>query len=416
MTLLIIAALVVILPISFWIAKINLEKTLRDEWRQLRQELDNQHRAAREEQATSLKHLNDSLIQTVNTLSQLQKSQLDTFSTQLTSNTQQSHHHAEKLRETVDMRLTVLQQENAKKLEEMRLTVDEKLHATLEKRLSESFNQVGDRLEKVHQGLGEMQALATGVGDLKKVLTNVKSRGIWGELQLESLLDQILIPEQYAKNIKPFPHSNDFVEFAVKFPGKNVENDLPVWLPIDSKFPQDAYQQLLEAHESANLDMIDYYGKQLDTRLKTFAKDISQKYIHPPYTTDFAILFLPVEGLFAEVLRRPGLSEMLQTQYRVTLAGPTTLGAILNSLRMGFRTMQIEKKSSEVWKILGGVKAEFGRFGDLLDKTQKKLQEAGNTIDDAARRSRAIERQLKNVETPHELEGTSHIPVLERAL
>ena len=368
---------------------------------QLRMELAQQGKLSRDEQGQSLKLLNDSLIQSVSTLSQLQKNQLDTFSQQLIHLTQTNHQHLEALRLTLEKRLESLQTENAKKLEEMRQTVDEKLHATLEKRLGESFKLVSDRLEKVHQGLGEMQVLASGVGDLKKVLTNVKVRGIWGEIQLANLLEEILTPDQYDRNVKVRPDATGYVEFAVKFPG---HGEKPLWMPIDSKFPQDAYHQLLEAQEQASPELADAMGKQLEDRIKFSAKEISEKYIAPPYTTDFAILFLPIEGLYAEVLRRPGLMEYLQSRYRVTVAGPTTISAILNSLRMGFRTLQIEKRSSDVWNLLGQVKTEFGKFGDLLDKTQKKLLEAGNTLEDASRRSRAIERQLRQVETPAQLE------------
>ncbi len=355
----------------------------------LRQEMALLSRQAREEQAGSLKQLNDSLLQSISHLSLLQKNQLDGFAKGL-----------EGLRQTVEQRLGFLQQENAKKLDEMRQTVDEKLHATLEKRLGESFAQVSERLEKVHQGLGEMQVLASGVGDLKRVLTNVKVRGIWGEVQLGNLLEQVLTLDQYAQNVRTKPGSLDHVEYAIKLPGQDPNGEIPLWLPIDSKYPQDVYQQLTDAQESAQVEAVDAAAKQLEQRIKLDAKTISEKYVSPPHTTDFGILFLPVEGLYAEVLRRPGLIEFLQTEYRVMIAGPTTLAALLNSLRMGFRTLQIEKRSSEVWSILGGVKQEFGKFGDLLDKTQKKLHEAGNVIEDASRRSRAIERKLRDVEAP----------------
>jgi len=271
------------------------------------------------------------------------------------------------------------------------------LHATLEQRLGESFKLVSERLELVHKGLGEMQTLASGVGDLKKVLTNVKTRGTWGEIQLGNLLEQILSPEQYAKNVATKLGSNDRVEFAIKLPGKERDGEV-VWLPLDAKFPQEDYQRLVEAAEQANVALVDETGKMLEARIKNEAKSIKEKYLDPPRTTDFAILFLPTEGLYAEIIRRIGLTDLLQREYRVTVAGPTTLAAILNSLQMGFRTLAIEKRSSEVWSLLGAVKTEFGRFGEILDKTQKKLQEASNTIETASRRSRAIEQKLKDVQ------------------
>ncbi len=345
----------------------------------LKQDVSNQFKQNRDEQAHSLKNVNDSVLKLMTELSALQKTEL------------------ESIRVTLEQRLGVLQTENAKKLEEMRQTVDEKLHATLEKRLGESFQMVSDRLEKVHQGLGEMQQLATGVGDLKKVLSNVKTRGIWGEIQLGNLLEQCLSAEQYAAQVRTRPGSMDMVDFAVKLPGSDP--DKPCWLPLDAKFPQDLYQRLLEAQEFYP-DQVDDAVKQLESHIKLQAKSIRDKYIDPPHTTDFAVLFLPVEGLYAEVLRRPELPHILQNEYRILVAGPTTLAALLNSLQMGFRTLQIQKRSGEVWALLGSVKTEFGKFGDLLEKTHKKLQEAGNTIEDAARKSRTIERRLRDVQVP----------------
>jgi DNA recombination protein RmuC len=301
------------------------------------------------------------------------------------------------MRETVERQLKSLQEDNAKKLDEMRATVDEKLHATLEQRLGESFKIVSDRLELVHKGLGEMQSLASGVGDLRKVLTNVKTRGTWGEIQLGNLLDQILAVDQYAKNVATKQGSNDRVEFAIRLPGNSL-NDQPVWLPIDAKFPQEDYQRLVEASEQANPRLVEEASKMLEGRIKNEAKTIREKYLDPPRTTDFGIMFLPTEGLYAEVTRRPGMIELLQREYRVTIMGPNTLAAFLNSLQMGFRTLAIERRSSEVWALLGAVKSEFGRFGDILAKTQKKLQEASNTIEDASRRSRAIEQKLSDVQ------------------
>lgn len=317
---------------------------------------------------------------------------------QLTQLIQTNEIKFDKLQEKVGTQLKEIQDKNEKKLEEMRQTVDEKLHATLEKRLGESFKLVSDRLEQVYKGLGDMQELARGVGDLKNVLTNVKTRGGWGEIQLENLIDQILTQEQYEKNVSTKKGSNDKVEIAIKLPGRDLSKSELVWLPIDAKFPVEDYQRLIDAQDLANIAAINEANKAIENRIKGEAKKIAEKYLDPPHTTDFAIMFLPVEGLYAEVLRRPGLAEMLQREYRVVVSGPTTLAALLNSLQMGFKTLAIEKRSSEVWKILSSVKNEFGKFGDLLDKTQKKLQEASNTIDDASKATRKIEKQLNKVE------------------
>jgi DNA recombination protein RmuC len=283
-----------------------------------------------------------------------------------------------------------------KKLEEMRLTVDEKLQGTLEKRLGESFKLVSERLEQVHKGLGEMQVLASGVGDLKKVLSNVKVRGTWGEIQLGNLLEQMLTPEQFGHNVQIRKGSGEIVEFAIRLPGDDVAS--VVWLPVDSKFPREDYERVQSAQDRGDAEGAEAASKQLEAQIRRCARDIRDKYIHPPDSTDFAILFLPVESLFAEALRRPGLIDGLQREFRVTVAGPTTLAALLNSLQMGFRTLAIQKRSSEVWKVLGAVKSEFGKFGEILDKVGKKLQEAQNTIGDAATKSRTIERKLRNIE------------------
>jgi DNA recombination protein RmuC len=304
----------------------------------------------------------------------------------------------EKMRGTIENRLKLLQDENGQKLDQMRLVVDEKLQATLEKRLGDSFRLVSERLEQVHQGLGEMQSLAADVGALQRVLTNVKTRGTWGEVQLESLLQQILSPEQYAKNVATKKGSEDRVEFAIRLPGKEQSNGGEIWLPIDAKFPQEDYQRLNEALEKGDGATAEEAGKSLTQRIKLEAKNIRDKYLDPPNTTDFGILFLPTEGLYAEVLRQPGLLDLLQREYRIVITGPTTLAALLNSLQIGFRTLVIEKRSSEVWNLLGVVKKEFGIFAGILDKTQKKLQEASNTIGVAAKKTRSIERKLKNVE------------------
>ena len=304
----------------------------------------------------------------------------------------------DKMRETVEQRLKALQEDNAKKLEKMRLTVDEKLHKTLETRLGESFKLVSDRLEKVQKGLGEMQALASGVGDLKRVLTNVKTRGTWGEIQLGNLLEQILTPEQFESNVQVKKGSGERVEYAIKLPGKDDSPDEVVWLPIDAKFPQEHYQRLLDAQEKADPVAAELAAKQLENRIKNSAKEIRDKYINPPNTTDFAIMFLPTEGLYAEVLRRPGLASGLQLDCRVTIAGPTTLAALLNSLQMGFRTLAIQQRSSEVWNVLAAVKAEFGKFGDILNRVYKQLGTARTTIETATRKTRTIERRLGKVQ------------------
>ncbi|KJV06857.1 DNA recombination protein RmuC [Methylocucumis oryzae] len=331
---------------------------------------------------------------------------------QLQQLTQRNSESLETLRQAVETKLTHIQTDNNQKLEQMRQTVDEKLHNTLEQRLGESFKLVSDRLEQVHNGLGEMRHLASGVGDLKKVLSNVKIRGTWGEVQLENLLEQILSPDQYAKNVSTRPNSNERVEFAIKLPGRDHDDSI-VWLPIDAKFPLEDYQKLAEAQDMGDLLAMDEAGKALETRIKAEAKAIRDKYLEPPYTTDFGLLFLPIEGLYAEVIRRPGLSDILQRDYRVTLVSPTTLSAILNSLQMGFRTLAIEKRSSEVWMVLGAVKTEFGKFGDVLAKTKKKLDEARNTIDAAEVRTRAIDRQLRQVEALPKDEASLLLPGLD---
>ena len=301
------------------------------------------------------------------------------------------------VRATLEAKLGAIQQDNAAKLEQMRATVDEKLHATLETRLGESFKLVSERLEAVQRGLGEMQNLATGVGDLKRVLTNVKTRGILGEVQLGSLLEQMLTGEQYESNVVTVPGSSERVEFAIRMPGQGEGEH--ILLPIDAKFPMEDYQRLLEAQENADMEAAGLAGRALEVRVREEAKRIKGKYIASPHTTDFAVLFLPTEGLFAEVIRRPGLFELLQREHRVTVAGPTTLSALLNSLQMGFRTLAIAKRSSEVWALLGAVKNEFGKFGVVLEKTRKQLDAARNSIDSAGQRTRAIERKLRGVET-----------------
>lgn len=346
----------------------KLEKTLRDEMSISRSERLRSDKDTREEIGRSMKNFGDSVDRRMETI-----------------------------RLTVEGELKHLQRDNSEKLEKMRETVDEKLHATLEKRLGESFKLVSDRLELVHKGLGEMQNLAVGVGDLKKVLQNVKTRGTWGEVQLGNLLDQILTSDQYAKNVATKKGSNERVEFAIKIPAKDDKLNY-IWLPIDAKFPLEDYQNLIDAEEKCDLALMDKLGKALEMRLKSEAREIKDKYLNPPHTTDFGILFIPVDGLYAEILRRPGLFEQLQRDFKVTVTGPTTIAAFLNSLQMGFRTLAIAKSTNEVWNILGAVKNEFGKFGDMLDKTHKKLQEASNTIELASTKSRTIERKLNKVQ------------------
>ena len=378
----------------------NQEKTTRaiqDEIARNRDRADHNARQLRDEVNNSLKMLADSLLARHTEHAVLQKNQLDTFSSQINVLTSSNVQKLDQMRDTFEERLMLLQRDNNQKLEQMRATVDEKLHKTLEKRLSESFRLVSDRLELVHQGLGEMQSLAAGVGDLKKVLTNVKTRGVWGEISLAGLLEQILTNEQYDKNVVTKKGSAERVEFAIKLPGRDGDRET-VWLPIDAKFPQADYLRLIEAQEEADPVSAEKASRQLAQRIKAEAKNIRTKYVDPPHTTDFGIMFLPTEGLYAEIIRRSGLCEILLRDFRVIVAGPTTLSALLNSLQVGFQTLAIEKRSSEVWALLGVVKGEFGKFSLILEKTQKKLQEASNTINSAARKSRTIERRLKNVQ------------------
>jgi len=317
---------------------------------------------------------------------------------------QRNDQKLESIRVNVEQRLDKLRDENAAKLEQMRVTVDEKLQTTLETRLGASFKQVSDRLEQVHKGLGEMQTLATGVGDLKRVLTNVKSRGTWGEVQLGALLADLLTPAQYAQNVATRPGSKERVEYAVRFPGR-ADDGAPCWLPIDAKFPLEDWQRLQDAIEGADAVAVDASRRALDAFFKTQARAIRDKYIESPHTTDFAILFVPAEGLFAEAVSRPGLADALQRDFRVTLAGPTTLSAMLNSLQLGFRTLAIEKRSTEVWRVLGAVKTEFGRFGEILAKTRERLDAVGKTLEDAGKKSTTIARKLRDVEALPEAEA-----------
>ena len=323
--------------------------------------------------------------------------------------TQSNDQRMAEVRVAVEHQLAAIQHDNEKKLEQIRSTVDEKLHATLEQRLGESFRQVAERLEQVHRGLGEMQTLARDVGSLSRVLSNVKTRGTLGEVQLEGLLEQVLAPDQYARNVETIPGSNARVDFAIRLPGRR-DDGLPMWLPIDCKFPREDYERLLEAHERADREGVEAAAKAIETRLRTEARSIRAKYVAAPHTTDFAILFVPTEGLYAEALRRPGLAETLQRDHRVTLTGPTTLLATLTSLQMGFRTLALEKRSAEVWEVLGAVKTEFARFGDVLAKTKKKLDEASKTIDAAEVRTRQMARSLRGVEALPEERAQALLP------
>ncbi len=360
----------------------------------------------REEVIATLKGITESTTKTMGELAHLQKVQLEAMSAAIVKLSDSNEKKLDALRITVEGKLQSMQVDNARQLEQMRQTVDEKLQGTLEKRLGESFKQVSERLEMVHKGLGEMQTLATGVGDLKKVLTNVKTRGTWGEVQLGALLEQVLNPDQFAVNVAT-KDGGERVEFAVKLPGQGADKDEVVWLPIDAKFPVEDYQRLIDAQELGDLAGVEMAGKQLEGRVKASAWDICRKYLNPPKTTDFAILFLPIEGLFAEVIRRTGLTESIQRECRVVIAGPTTLWSILSSLQMGFRTLAIQRRSSEVWNLLAAVKTEWTKYGDVLDNVQKKLEQASKTIDQAKTRSRAVERKLRDVQ---------ELPVAEAAV
>ena len=427
--------LVVLLLLVLWIAlrraDPRAQQTLERFERELRDEVARSAATTRSELAQTLATFQQTLLNQQGDVARTQNEQIDSFRTQLAS-TQQ--HQADTLgrsaeqqalalkrfsetlidqlralalsndqrmaevRATVEQKLGAIQADNEKKLEQMRATVDEKLHATLEQRLGESFKQVADRLEQVHRGLGEMQGLAKDVGALNRVLTNVKTRGMFGEVQLAGLLEQVFTPDQYGVNVETVPGSNARVDFAIKLPGRR-EDGAPLWLPIDAKFPRDDYERLLDAQERADKPEADAAARAIEQRLRLEAKTIREKYVAPPHTTEFAILFVPTEGLYAEALRRPGLMEALQREYRVTLAGPTTLLATLTSLQMGFRTLALEQRSAEVWEVLGAVKTEFGKFGEVLAKTRKKLKEAADTIDDAQTRTNVMTRKLKSVES-----------------
>ncbi|WP_413880463.1 DNA recombination protein RmuC [Candidatus Aalborgicola defluviihabitans] len=392
--------------------------------RELRREVSESGQSGRQELSQNLATFQQTLTQqsaeatrTQNTqidafgqqLTLLQKTLSDTLNNQLSGLSEANARRLNEVRETLEKQLVQLQTTNAAKLDEMRATVDEKLQTTLQARLGESFKQVADRLEQVHKGLGEMQTLAQGVGDLKHLLTNVKTRGIFGEAQLASLLEQVFVPDQYAVQVATRPGSKNVVDFAIKLPGKS-DTGAPLWLPIDAKFPNEDYERLLDAQGRADVVGAEAAGKALEMRIRLEAKSMVEKYVEPPYTTDFAILFLPTEGLYAEVLRRPGLMESLQRDHRVTLAGPTTLLAMLSSLQMGFRTLALEQRSSEVWQVLGAVKTEFNKFGDVLAKVKSQTQTVLNTLDSAETRSRAMGRVLKKVEALPDTQAQALIP------
>jgi DNA recombination protein RmuC len=373
------------------------ERDVRQDLAIARNEAANAATALRQELGEVMARYGETNAQMHTAAAHSQAGELKAFGDRLAQVSQASETRLDALRRTLEERLDMLRAENAQKLEQMRATVDEKLQATLEQRLGASFRQVSERLEQVHRGLGEMQSLATGVGDLKRVLTNVKSRGTWGEVQLGALLTDLLQPGQYAQNVATRPGSKERVEYAVKFPGRS-DDGAPCWLPIDAKFPLDDWQRLQEAIERADAVAVDASRRALDQFFKVQARMIRDKYVEAPHTTDFAILFVPTEGLFAEAMSRPGLADTLQREFRVTLAGPTNLAAMLNSLQLGFRTLAIEKRSTEVWRVLGAVKTEFGRFGALLAKTKDKLDQVGRTLDDASKKSTTIARKLRDVE------------------
>lgn len=398
--------------------------------RELRHEIGESARQARQEFTHNFTHFQQALVAQAAEATRTQNAQIDAFGQQLallqkalgdTLNSQlqglseANARRISEVRATLEEQLALLQQSNAAKLDDMRRTVDEKLQATLETRLGESFRQVAERLEQVHQGLGQMQSLAKGVGDLQRVLTNVKTRGIFGEVQLEALLEQVLTPEQFARQVETRPGSRQRVDFGVRFPGRG-DGSVPVWLPIDAKFPREDYERLLEAHDRADAVGVESASRALELRIKQEARSICENYLCPPHTTDFAILFLPVESLYAEVLRRPGLMDLLQREFRVTLAGPTTLLAMLNSLHMGFRTLALEQQASEVWKVLGAVKTEFERYGDWVARVKEQMQKATDTLDKAETRTRQMRRILKGVDSLPETQAQALLTLADEPL
>ena len=376
----------------------HAEQTVRSELREGRDEAAKRSHELRAEVAGSLDKTAQTLSTTMGQLGNVQKQQLEGVTTQVQALVETNQQRLEGLRATISEQLGEMREANEKKLEEMRRTVDEKLQGTLEKRLGESFKLVSDRLDAVHKGLGEMQSLATGVGDLKNVLTNVKVRGTWAEYQLEAILEQVLTPDQFDRNVATYPDSSERVEFAIRLPGRSDDPEDCVWLPIDSKFPQEDYLRLTEAAQAGDSEAVAQSTRELLRSVTNSAKTIAEKYLNPPKTTGFAVLYLPTEGLYAEVLRQPGLVSQLQQDHRVVVSGPTTIAALLNSLRLGFRSLAIEQQASEVWQVLGAVKSEFGRFGEVLAKVKKQLATASNTIEKTEQRTRAMARQLRDVE------------------
>ncbi|MBI1746483.1 MAG: DNA recombination protein RmuC [Acidobacteria bacterium] len=375
----------------------KLTETLGTKFDSIQAMMEVNAKGSRDELAAALKSFQDQFKSSISDFNELQRQKLDTLTAKQTELLQATEQRLEKMREVIEAKLKAIQEDNNEKLERMRQTVDEKLHKTLEERLGQSFQIVSERLEQVQRGLGEMQTVASGVGDLKRVLANVKTRGSLGEYRLEMILEQILAPEQYQKDVATKPESRENVEFAVKLPSKDTDNET-IWLPIDSKFPQDRYQDLLDAYDKADAELVEAMIKELDKTIKSLAKDIRDKYINPPLTTDFAIMFLPFEGLYAEVVKRPALFETLLRDFKVNVCGPSTFAAFVHSLQMGFRTLAIQKRSSEVWSLLSAVKTEFGKFGGILDGVQKNLQSASDKINKASQKSTTIVRKLKSVE------------------
>ncbi|MCK7509350.1 MAG: DNA recombination protein RmuC [Desulfobacterales bacterium] len=379
-------------------AQERTDRSVRDEIARSRAETQLQAQQERVELAGTLKSFGDSVQTRMADIAKIQNDQMESFARQLSLLTTSNEKKMEDVRLVIDEKLKQIQEDNTRQLDRMRETVDEKLQSTLEKRLGDSFKQVSERLEQVHQGLGDMRTLAAGVGDLKKVLTNVKSRGTWGEVQLGALLEEILSPEQYLRNVKINEQSGDFVEFAIKLPGQGDSPSDFVLIPVDAKFPVEDYSRLMEAQERSDASAAEDAVRQLENSIKKAAKDISQKYLAPPKTTDFGIMFLPSEGLYAEVIHRTALVSHLQREYRIVISGPSTFAAFLNSLQMGFRTLAIQKRSGEVWQVLGEVKAAFGRFGDSLDAVRKRLDQAASSVDDAQKKTRTLAGKLKAVE------------------
>src|SRR5437660_8494921 len=386
-------------------AQQRVEQAVKDEVAKNRVEMSTTARSGRQELSASISALADSNARRIVEIGDAQKNQLDSFAKQLAGLTDRTEQRLEAMRTTMEAKLSALQDDNSKKLDQMRAVVDEKLQTTLERRLGESFSMVADRLERVHKGLGEMQSLASGVGDLKRVLMNIRTRGTWAEVQLNSLLEQVLAADQYEKDVVTRKGASERVEFAIHLPGRDGPGGSAVLLPIDAKCPREVYDRLVDATEKADPDLISDAVQQLERTVKKMARDIQSKYLDPPNTTDFGIMYLPTEGLYAEVIRRDGLCDVLQREFRVAVTGPSTIWAFLTSLQMGFKTLDIQKRTSEVWNLLGEVKTDFVSFGLLLDKTKKKLQEASNVIDDATKRSRRIERRLDEVQSVPVAEG-----------